>query len=114
MSKYFKPHEFEVLGCSIDDMDSNLLNKLDQIRAIYDKPMVLTSAYREGDNKAHGKGLAVDVRVNNAIDRFELTQAIMAVGGIYGVGIYDKHIHIDTWQTEKRSNRTVLWIGISK
>ena len=53
-SKYFKPEEFERCNpsCSIEDMDQDFLNLLDDLREKAGIPLVLNCAYR---SKEHDK-----------------------------------------------------------
>ena len=72
-SKYFKPEEFERCNpsCSIEDMDQDFLDLLDDLREKAGTPLVLNCAYRSKEhdkakgrsgNSAHTEGLAVDIR----------------------------------------------------
>ena len=72
-SKYFKPEEFERCNpsCSIEDMDQDFRDLLDDLREKAVIPLVLNCAYRSKEhdkakgrsgNSAHTEGLAVDIR----------------------------------------------------
>ena len=57
-SKYFKPEEFERCNpsCSIEDMDQDFLDLLDDLREKAGIPLVLNCAYR---SKEHDKAKTV-------------------------------------------------------
>jgi len=109
MSKnYFKPEELACQHCGEYVFDEDFLAVLNTIRAVYNRPMVVSSGYRcpnhpieqAKDNPgAHAKGKAVDIRVagEDAID------LIVAAGlnGIRRIGVKQKgdwssrFIHLD-------------------
>ena len=71
--------------------------------------VVITSAYREDDPKAHGRGLAVDIRVRGGAMRKVFTYHAIKLFG--RVGVYDKHIHVDE---DPSRPQNVLWVGQSR
>lgn len=76
-------------------MNLGTMQKLDKARGIYGGPLVVTSSYRPGDEKAHGGGYAVDVRVSGSMMRKKVAIA-MHEAGFPRIGIYDGHVHGDT------------------
>jgi len=108
---HFTPEEFDYP----DDMDETFLRALDLIRSRAGVPMVITSDYRPGDLKAHGRGLAVDATDDSDSDgvtsqwRYKILKAAIETG-ILRIGIYDKHIHLDIWQNAPQE---VIWYGSS-
>ena len=103
---YFNPDEFD----SPDKMNMALIYKLEIARIIADIPFIITSSYREGDDGAHGKGLAVDIGCSNDRPRFNIVKALL-LAGFDRVGIYNKHIHADI---DSSGDPRVMWTGISQ
>lgn len=118
-SPFFKPEEFSC-NCNYDDciesenfMDERFLELIFKIRASTDIPMVITSAYRCNrhnrqvggvKNSYHTKGLAIDVRVTDSYQRYELVEAAIAHG--LSVGVYRNFLHL-----ELRKNNPKLFRG---
>ena len=101
-----------------EKMDTEFIRKLDKARAIADVPFKITSSFREGDEKTHGLGLAVDIaceKDGNCRKRHAIITSLHAVG-ITRIGIYDKHIHGDegnrVYSGKYPSN--CIWWGVSK
>ena len=114
MFNYFEYEHFDspdVQG-SGQMMDLKIIQMLDKARAIYGKPIYITSGYRtEAHNEkvggvfgsSHLKGLAADISDNasgtkiDSRNRFLMLQALFAVGfDRIGVGNGFTHIDIDT------------------
>lgn len=89
-------------------MDERMMLKLDKARDIAGIPFCITSSHRFGDEGAHGRGLAVDIRAHGNWDRLTIFLALREVGFIR-FGIYDRHIHADTDHTLPPG----MWGGIS-
>lgn len=105
-AKYFKNSEFEKCSppCSIEDMDQDFLNLLDDIREAMGVPLVLNSAYRSPEwdrskgrsgNGGHTKRCAVDIRCNDSATRARLVR-VAGDFGITRIGIANTFVHIDT------------------
>lgn len=109
--EYFTPREF----INPYAMDAELLRWLDLIRGTAGVSIKITSSYREGDDGAHGEGLAVDISDNlegNPIAsrwRFEVLRAVFS-HNIDRIGDYDRHLHLDVSTTR---DRNVCWWGVS-
>lgn len=104
--KYFKSAEFN----QPDKMSFELIKILDRIREFTNQPITITSSYREGDDKSHGRGLAVDFRCNDSVSRHNFIKAIIGCK-ISRFGIYDKHIHVDI---DNSLPQRVVWVGKSE
>lgn len=104
--RFFKAREFN----SPDKMSQELIEKLDRARAIAGVPFKISSSFREGDPKAHGKGEAVDIVCDNSTYRFRIIKALILVG-FTRIGVYDKHVHADVSRTLPQG---VMWWGTSK
>jgi uncharacterized protein YcbK (DUF882 family) len=114
--KYFSYDEFDSpdeLG-SGKHMDHDLLAMIDRARALYGKPIVVTSGFRtESHNEkvgglsssSHLKGLAIDVACVRSKDRFEMLTALLEVG-FNRIGVADTFIHIDV---DKNKSQNVIW-----
>jgi uncharacterized protein YcbK (DUF882 family) len=114
--KYFNYDEFDSpdeLG-SGKHMDHDLLVMIDRARALYGKPIVVTSGFRtESHNEkvggvsssSHLKGLAIDVACVRSKDRFEMLTALLEVG-FNRIGVADTFIHIDV---DKNKSQNVIW-----
>lgn len=101
----FKPHEFGPHG---HKMNETFMRRLQMLRNLYRKPMIITSGYRDVEhnravggapNSLHTKGLAADILVAGK-DAYELLGLAYAVGftgiGISQKGDWDKRfIHLD-------------------
>ena len=95
--------------CDEHLMEDTFMDKLEDLRIAYGKPMVINSAYRTADhnehiggskNSAHISGRAVDVKIDNVADAFKLTQLAMGRGftgiGVKETGDHDtRFIHLD-------------------
>lgn len=110
--KYFTADEF---NCP-KKMSRELLRRLDlaRLHASYigkdQTPFVITSDYRKGDPKSHGKGLAVDIRCHDSHTRWKIIYGLIQAN--FGrIGIYDRHIHADI-DTSRPS--MVAWLGKSQ
>ena len=92
-------------GCNKCEMDIKFLWRLEHIRSILGKPLIITSGYRckkyndslkeSSKTSRHLSGTAVDIKCEDAADRFLLLRAAFTVG-MNGVGVGDTFIHIDS------------------
>jgi zinc D-Ala-D-Ala carboxypeptidase len=103
--KSFSPQEIACKGTGKIILDVEAMSKLQSLRDLLGKPLVLTSAYRSPEhnrtvggakNSMHMQGIAFDVRMDNH-DPNEFEKAARAVG-FAGFGFYRKSgfMHIDT------------------
>ena len=90
-------------------MDEDMMKRLDKARGIAGVRFTVTSSFRPDDDGAHGKGLAVDIRVRGIVMRTKVFFALWKVGFLR-VGVYDKHVHGD--MDKKRPSG--IWGGVSK
>lgn len=108
-SKYFKPEEFERCNpsCSIENMDQDFLDLLDDLREKAGIPLVLNCAYRSKEydkskgrsgNSAHTQGLAVDIRCASGPNRMKILRAAIALH-IRRIGVDGSFIHVDASKT---------------
>jgi hypothetical protein len=105
--KHFARDEFN----SPDEMDPVLIVKLDAVREMCGFPLFVSSSFRSGDRRAHGRGNAVDISSRprggfiHGSERFAIIQAALATGFVR-IGDYDRHIHLDV---DKSLPQYVLW-----
>lgn len=103
--QFFTEEEFNSLtpSCSLSDMDSEFMRRLDIARKIAGVPFVLNCAYRSeawdkekgrSGNSFHCKGQAVDIRCGDSKIRALIIYSLWLCG-IKGVGIYPTFIHAD-------------------
>ena len=104
--RHFTEDEFSDFG----EMQPKLLARLDNARQESGVPYNLTSTYREGDEKSHGRGWAVDIACMESRDRFHIIRGLLAAG-FTRIGIYDKHIHADC---DPSLDSQVVWLGESR
>ena len=114
LSANFSVYEFGCgCGCGYDDISPKLVDKLQSLRDLVGKPIIVTSgcrchAYnrhiRGVINSPHLEGLAADIQVKGMTP---LTLAVLADRIYYiRIGIYPKHLHIDI----KPPNPSKYWL----
>jgi len=111
--KYFTREEFDCQVTGTNNMETEFLEKLDQLRAYCGFPFVITSGYRhptlhpiEAKKEVpgtHAQGIAADIRITNAADRLKLVNAALKLG-FTGIGVDSDFIHVDT-----RGTTPVMW-----
>ena len=102
---YFNITEFD----SPDEMGSGrnmkqeMLDKIDLVRAKFDRAIHINSGYRTKEhnkkvggkkNSSHLKGLAVDIQCINSRDRYDLINCLLDVG-FTRIGIGNTFVHVD-------------------
>lgn len=114
--KYFSQSDFDKCNppCEIESMDDYFMRKLDIARMAAGIPFIITSAFRnkewelkQGRNgtSSHTKGLAVDLKAENSVNRHKIIVALLSVG-LNRIGIGKNFIHVDM-DTNKAPN--VIW-----
>lgn len=105
-SNYFKESEFQKCtpSCSLQDMDQDFMNKLDQLREEAGIPLVLNCAYRSpawekskgrSGSGDHPQRKAVDIRCNDSANRYKILRAAFKLG-FKRIGIANGFIHVGT------------------
>jgi len=113
--KYFTYEEFDSpdIQGSGQMMCDTIIEMLDVVRAEYGKPIRISSGYRTEEhnqkvggvsNSSHLKGLAVDIKVKNGRERYELLNILTKY--FYRIGIGNSFIHVDI-DLDKPQN--VIW-----
>lgn len=104
LSPHFSRWEFACkCGCGKDDVSMELVNGLEAIRTIIDRPLHITSGLRCANhnaavggvpNSAHLRGTAADVAVSGGSNRHEFVWTALDVG-MRGIGVAKTFIHVD-------------------
>lgn len=116
ISLNFKVREFICFCCGAEGIKDDLVFHLQQAHDLLPvhRAMIITSGYRcEKHNKevggiegsAHIKGLAADIKYEDARHKFMLVNALMKAG-FKRIGIYDSFIHVDLDETKTQK---VMW-----
>jgi zinc D-Ala-D-Ala carboxypeptidase len=113
--KNFKENEFLCsCGCKLNNINYDLVSKLEKARFISGIPFVITSACRcQKHNKAVGGvatsshlfGLAVDILVESSDIRQKVLNSLIKVGFVR-IGISKNFIHVDIDSSKNNS----VWI----
>ena len=104
--EYFAPDEFAKCTpqCSVDDMSSFFMYRLNVARHIAGVPFVLNSAYRSVDwekrhnrpgTSSHCKGCAVDIRCFDDRSRSRIIYGAICAG-FRRIGIGRSFVHLDS------------------
>lgn len=116
-SKYpnFKADEFSCKHCGANKMQPQFMDKLQELRNLYGKPMKITSGYRchkhpieaaKRSSGAHSTGLAADIGVDGLEAHKVLSLAMQL--GFTGIGVQQKgsgrFIHVDLVKSTLRPN----------
>lgn len=109
--KHFSRSEFSCkCGCGRCEMQSSFMNRLDSLRTVWGKPMIVTSGYRCPDHPvekakvspgSHTLGIAADIGISGADAMGLLRLALEA--NFTGIGVQQKgagrFLHLDTRET---------------
>jgi len=121
-SAYFNQHEFTCSHTGKCDMDSNFINKLNELRVAFGKPMRITSGFRDVTHPieakksspgAHTTGKAADISVARGDAFYLLSLALQK--GFTGIGIAQKgsgasrFLHLDTIENSPERPRPTIW-----
>ena len=121
-SKYFKASEFTCSHTGTEKMDQGFINKLNNLREIYGKPMTVSSGYRDSTHPveaikkdptsgAHVSGKAADILIERK-NAYELLSLAFDVG-FTGIGVNQKggarFLHLDTIEGSPARPRPTIW-----
>lgn len=112
---YFKPEEFACkCGCGVNNIQEELIKKLNVARNIAGVPFKITSGYRCPEhnkkvggvaNSSHIDGSAVDIYCDNDSDRFKIILGLL-IAGFTRIGIGKDFIHCDI---DAKKSPDVIW-----
>ena len=118
--KNFTADEFKCSHCGLNEMKPEFMDRFQQLRNAYNKPMKITSGYRcpkhpieaaKPKPGAHSTGLAADVGIQGA-EAHRLLQLALELG-FTGVGVQQKgtgrFLHLDTISNQPDSPRPTVW-----
>ena len=120
--EYFSYDELKCKCCDEAPMTDDFMHMLIAIREEFDRPMIITSAFRcasynskigGAKNSPHLHGAAVDVAVNYK-DAYDLI-GIALQHGMTGIGIKQKgspsgrFIHLDNMMASENRPRPTVW-----
>ena len=111
--KFFTLDEFNCSHTGENRMEREVLDKLDTLREDCGFPFVITSGYRSPQHPIeakkdvpgqHSQGIAADIRINNAAQRYVITRKALELG-FTGIGVASDFVHVDT-----RGTTPVMWV----
>jgi uncharacterized protein YcbK (DUF882 family) len=122
ISKHFNTKEFECKcgKCDIQYIEPDLIEKLEKVRELYGKPIIITSAYRCPEhnksiggalNSSHVNGMAADIQPKLLIldELDELYDICYNIFDNIGDGRNKRFIHVDTRPAKPQGKRTWLY-----
>jgi uncharacterized protein YcbK (DUF882 family) len=110
--RYFKLKDFDCQETGNNEMCSDFLDKLDELRHVCGFPFIITSGYRDKTHSiearkpkagTHGQGIAADIRINNGTEAYQIIKNAQSMG-FNGIGVAKTFIHVDT-----RKTMPVIW-----
>ena len=111
--RYFTVEEFNCQHTGENRMEAEFMELVDELRHQCGFPFVITSGYRSPQHPieakkdrpgTHAQGIAADIKVINAADRFSLVSKALDLG-FTGIGVEDGFVHVDT-----RGSTPVMWL----
>ena len=121
-SKYFKANEFICSHTGTEKMDQDFIDKLNKLRDAYNKPITISSGYRDSTHPveaikkdpkggAHVSGKAADILIERK-NAFELLSLALLIG-FTGIGVNQKggarFLHLDTLENSPTRPRPTMW-----
>ncbi len=97
----------------VEGLKPFFVSRLDVAREWAGVPFVITSGKRDAENNpgvedsAHLKGLAVDLRCQDSVNRYRILAGLFRAG-FYRIGCYSLHIHVDA---DDEKPQRVVWLG---
>ena len=119
-SKYFKKEEFVCSHTGKSDMNAEFIDKLNNLREAYGKPLTISSGFRDSTHPveaikkspgAHTTGQACDILIDRG-NAFKLL-SLAFVSGFTGIGVNQKggarFLHLDTIEDSPTRPRPTIW-----
>jgi len=113
---YFNAEEFKCPCCGKVKIETELIEKLDNLRHIYGKPIKINSGYRcpkhnkeigGSPTSSHLKGLAVDIDIYTSKGRYEILELVFKNSLFDRIGVAKTFIHLDI---DKKKVNKVMWL----
>jgi zinc D-Ala-D-Ala carboxypeptidase len=110
--RYFKLKDFNCQETGNNEMCSDFLDKLDELRHVCGFPFIITSGYRDKTHSiearkakvgTHVQGIAADIKINNGNEAYQIIKNAQSMG-FNGIGVAKAFIHVDT-----RKTMPVIW-----
>ena len=110
--KYFTRDEFKCSHTGENEIDDELIKRLDELREACGFPFVITSGYRDPShpeevNKeqpgTHSRGIAADIYVSDGAQRRSIIENAIDIG-FGGIGVAKGFVHVDI-----RDTTPVIW-----
>ena len=114
--RYFKLEDFDCQETGNNEMCTDFMDKLDELRHVCGFPFIITSGYRDKTHSiearksktgtkagTHAQGIAADIKVSNGHQRYVIQKNAYKMG-FTGVGVAKTFIHVDT-----RTTTPVSW-----
>jgi len=112
--RYFDLEDFACQETGENFILPSFVNRLDHLRDVCGFPFIVNSGYRspkhsaevskpEGSRGQHTLGMAADIAVKNAEQRYLIVKHATALG-FTGIGIAKSFVHVDT-----RATTPVIW-----
>ena len=110
--KYFQIDEFCCSHTGENRMETEFLEKLDELRERCRFPFVITSGYRSPQHPieaskagpgTHAQGIAADIKIVTSGQRYTIVKEAIEMG-FSGIGIASDFVHVDT-----RGGTPVIW-----
>jgi uncharacterized protein YcbK (DUF882 family) len=110
---YFKREDFDCQETGENNVSSDLIRKVDELRSAVGRPLYITSGYRSPRHSleakkskpgTHAQGIACDIAVANGVERRQLVKQAFYLG-FRGIGVAKTFVHVDMRETEP-----VLWV----
>jgi len=105
----------------VSRMSQELISKLETMYFNMDcEKLVITSGWRSEEHNdeigghpdsPHLYGMAVDIACSDSSTRSRILEAAIPLG-FWGIGIYDRHVHLDV--KPRLDGQRKVWLGISK
>jgi zinc D-Ala-D-Ala carboxypeptidase len=114
LTRNFSKKEFECACCGQDDIDIELVKKLQELRMEYGSPMKVTSGVRcrphnravgGAENSSHLFSIAVDIAMSDSTLRHRFVRTALAMGW-KRIGIAKTFVHLDI---DGRKASPVIW-----
>lgn len=115
LTTHFKRSELVCkCGCDLENMNSEFMAMLEQMRILVDRPLLISSGFRCKQHNAkvggvknsyHTQGRAVDLAYQGSEERYELVGTAIRLG-FCGVGIDKNFIHVDN----RKASPKKIWL----